>query len=142
MMRRIYSNCLFFDKYRDFQICFCSIFLIILIVIFIFISVFYKFNFSASYNGIVSEEEYYVVVYLSDNGLQSIKKNVLIVDKVMVDYDIVKVSDDYILSDKGPVRSIYLKFNLNDNDKIVNNVLKLNFIYKSTIFNYVKERFL
>ena len=54
----------------------------------------------------------------------------------------VKISDEYIISDNGPVRKVYLKFNLNDSDKIINNVLKLNFINRTTIFSYVKERFL
>jgi len=141
-MRRIYRNCLFFDRYRDFWIYFYSVLCMFLIVVLIFISVFLKFNFSVSYSGIVSEEEYYVLVYISDNGLQNIKKNVLVVDKVSLDYDIVRISDEYVLSDNGPVRAVYFKFNLNDNDKIVNNVVKLNFVYKSTIFNYLKERFL
>ena len=141
-MRRIYSNCLFFDRYRDFWICFYSVLCMFLIVVLIFISVFLKFNFSVSYSGIVSEEEYYVLVYISDNGLQNIKENVLVVDKVSLDYDIVRISDEYVLSDNGPVRAVYFKFNLSDNDKIVNNVVKLNFVYKNTIFNYLKERFL
>ena len=137
------NNCLFFDRYRDFWITFCSIVLILLFIIFIIISIFYKFNFIVSYNGfVVCEEDYYVVVYIDDNGIQNIKKNVLVVDKAELDYSIVKISDEYILSDNGPVRGVFLKFHLNDSDKIINNVLKLNFVYKSSIFNFVKEKFL
>lgn len=135
-------NCLFFDCYHDFRIFICSIVLIILFVILIFISIFYKFNFSTSYDGyIVYEEGYYVVVCLNDNELQSIKKNILVFDKKKQDFDIVKISDEYILSNNGPVRSVYLSFNFDDKYKIINNILKINFVNKNTIFNVVKGMF-
>ena len=39
------------------------------------------------------------------------------------------------------MRYVYLKFDFDDDKKIVNNILKLNFVYKSTIFDRLKEMF-
>jgi len=141
-MKKLYNNCLFFDKYRDFSITFCSLIFMVFLLISIAIVVFYKLNFCISYSGfVVKEDDYYVSLYIDDNGLQNIKKNVLVVNKVNLDFDIVRISDDYVLTENGPMRCVYLKFNLDDGDKIINNVLKLNFIHKSTIFNKMKEMF-
>lgn len=138
-----YSNCLFFSRYRDLLILICSCVVIFMGFVFLYISFFVRFDFISSYNGfVIKEDDYYVVLYLDDNGISRIKKNVLVVDNVMCEFDIFKISDEYIISDNGPVRKVYLKFNLNDSDKIINNVLKLNFINRTTIFSYVKERFL
>ena len=133
---------LLFNKY-DKKITFFSIILLMLVIFMIVISVFYKFNFHFSYNGIVfgEEGEYYVYVLLSDNDIVKIKKVFLVVDKCHVSYKIFKISDEYILTDIGPKRGVYLKFDLNDDDKIVNNVISLNFVYESTLFNKLKEMF-
>ena len=138
-----YNNCLFFSKYRDLLVTISSCVIILLGVVFLYISFFVKFDFVSSYSGFVlKEDDYYVVLYISDNELSSIKKDVLVVDNVICNYDIYKISDEYVISDYGPVRMVYLKFNLDDSDKIINNVLKLNFINRTTIFNYVKEKLL
>ncbi len=107
------------------------------------ISIRYKFNFHFSYNGLVlkEEEEYYVYLLLSDNDITKIKQLFLIVDKKHINYQVSKISDEYILTDSGPKKGVYIKYNLSDEDKIVNNVIKLNFIYESTIFNKLKEMF-
>ncbi len=139
-MRKLCNNCLFFDKYRDTSMVICSIFIIILFIIFLLISFFIKFKFITSYSGIVvKEDEFYVNLVLDDNGIQWLQKTYLLVDKERKDYSIVKISDEFYLTDKGPMRYVYLKFDIDDDKKIVNNVLKINFVYKSTIFNKLKE---
>ena len=138
-MKRLYSNCLFFNRHFDFLITFFSIAIAVLFIIILFICFFVKFEFSTSYNGIVSEDDYNVILYVKDNELQNIKNHVLVVNKARLDYEIVKISDQYMLSDSGPVRGVYLNFLINDDDKIVNNVLQLNFICRKTIFDYIKE---
>lgn len=141
-MKKFYNNCLFFDRYRNISISICSLFIMILISLFIFISVFYKFAFSTSYNCIVvKEDDFYAYMVIDDNGIQWLQKTFLVFDKKKVDYSIIRISDEYILTENGPMRYVYLKFDFDDKYKIVNNVLKLNFVYKSTIFNKLKEMF-
>lgn len=142
-MKRLNSKCLFFDKYHDFVIMFCVFFVVILILSFIFLSVFVKFDFITSFNGIVvKEDDFYVSLVISDNDLQRIQKALLVVDKARVDFSIVKISDEYVLSSDGPMRYVYLKFNFDDRYKIINNVIKLNFVSRKTIFSKLKEVFL
>ena len=142
-MRRLSDNCLFFNRYRDLSITICSCFIVIIFTVFFVVSVSFKFDFVSSYSGfVVKEDKYYVVLYINDNELQNIKKNVLVVDNVKFNYNIHKISDEYVVSNSGPVRMVYLDFDLDESYKIVNNVLKLNFVSKKTFFKYVKERLL
>lgn len=137
------SKCLAFDKYYDFKICFCSIIVICFMLLIISVSIFYKFQFVSSYTGIVGlEDDYYVSIFLDDSEIIGIKNKQLVVNKVLVSYEIVKISDDYVLTDYGSKRNLYLRFKLNDNDKVINNVIQLNFVYKKTIFEKLKENFI
>ena len=143
LVRRFYNNCLFFDKYRSISISICSIALIILFIVFILFSIFYKIDFSTSYNGIVVKgDEYYVNMFIDDNGICRIQKALLVVDGQVIQYSINQISDEYVPTDNGLVRSVLLDFDFDDDKKIVNNVIKLNFLEKTTIFNKVKEMFL
>ena len=141
-MRKLYNNCLFFDRYRNFSLLVYSVLIIVLCIIFLIISFFCKFEFNTSYNGIVvKEDEFYVNLVLDNNGIQRLQKTYLLVDKEKKDFSIVKISDEFFLTEKGPMRYVYLKFDFDDDKKIVNNILKLNFFYKSTIFDRLKEMF-
>ena len=139
-MRRLYSKCLFFDRCHNFSICIISIILLIMFFMFLLFSLFFKINFSTSYSGyIVKEDDYYVCLFLDDNGIQFLQKNELVVDGDVVDYNIVRISDEYGFN---MTRTVILDFDLSHYDKIVNNVIELHFLEKSTIFNKVKELFL
>ena len=143
LVKRFYNNCLFFDKYRNISINICSIVLIIIFIIFILFSVFCKINFSTSYSGfVVKEDKYYVNMFVNDNDICRIQKATLVVDGQVIGYSINRISDEYIPTDSGLVRSVLLDFEIDDSKKIVNNVIKLNFLEKNTIFNKVKEMFL
>lgn len=142
-MKYLKSKCLAFDKYNDFKICFLSIIVIGLIFLIILLSIFYEFEFISSYTGIVGlEDDYYVYVLLDDNEIIDIKNKQLVVNKDLVSYEIIKIDSEYILTDFGPKKGLYFKFNLNDDEKIVNNVLQLNFVYKKTILEKLKEDFI
>lgn len=139
-MRKLYSKCLFFDRYHNVSIIIISVVLIILFFLFLLFSLFFKINFSTSYSGyIVKEDDYYVCLFLDDNGIQFLQKNELVVDGDVVDYNIVRISDEY---GSNMNRAVILDFDLSRYDKIVNNVIELHFLEKSTIFNKVKELFL
>ena len=143
LVRIFYNNCLFFDRHRDISINICSIILIILFMVFILFSIFCRINFSTSYNGIVVKgDKYYVNMFISDNGIQWIQKTVLVVDGQVIQYSINQISDEYVTTNNGLARSILLDFDLDDSKRIENNVVKLNFLEKNTIFNKVKEMFL
>jgi len=137
------NNCLCFDKFYDFKMVVCSIIIIILIFCLIMLSLFYKFEFSDSYNGIVKMEEgnYYVYILVDDNDISKIRNQYLVIDKERKEYQIVRIEQEYILTEYGPMRGLYLSLSINDDDKILNNVLLLNFVSKKTIFDKLKENF-
>lgn len=142
LLNKYYSRCLFFDRYNNISIIFCSIVLIVLFLVFLLFSIFIKISFSKSYSGfVVKEDDFYVRVFLSDSEIQFLQNNELVVNGNIVSYDVISISDEYILSDEL-VREVIISFDLSDKDKIVNNVIELNFLEKNTIFNKVKEMFL
>ena len=129
--------------YRVRSLYFYSLFLIVVLLFMIFVSIFYKFHFYFSYIGFVClEDDYYVSLLLDNNEIDEIKKTFLVYDKNRVSYDIIKIDSDYVLTDTGSKRLVHIKFQLNDNDKIVNNVVSLKFGYESTLFGRLKEMFL
>ena len=134
------DNYLLFNKENKITTLF-SIILILIVAVTLNIIFFYKFEFHSSYNGIVlrEENEYYVSIILSDNELKKIKKNLLIVDKEKINYEIEKISEEYVLTETGPKRLVYIKINLKDEEKIINNVVELNFTYKDTLYKKLKE---
>lgn len=140
-MRRLSRNCLFFNSSSDISLTIFSSIFIFLIIIFLFICLVFKFDFSVSYSGIVlKEDDFYVGLVISDNDIQLLQENVLVVDKEKKDFSIYRIDDDYVLTENGPLKRVYLKFEFSDNKKVVNNVLKLTFIQRKTIFQYLKER--
>lgn len=139
-MRKYCSKCLFFERYRNMSINICSICLIILFALFLLFSLFFKIDFSTSYDGlVVKEDDFYVRIILDDSSVRFIKKNTLVVDGNVVDYNIISISDDYVVPG---LRSVLLDFDLDDDVKINNNIIKLHFLEKKTIFERMKERFL
>lgn len=139
-MKKKNSNCLFFERRCDISVVICSFLIMFLVSVFIFLCIFYKFNFSISYSGfVVKEDDYYVFIIVDDNGIQRLQDSLLVFDKNRVDYSIIRISDEYVLSENGPMRYVYFKFSFDDKYKIVNNVLKLNFTRKCTILSRLKE---
>lgn len=134
------DRCLFFNKYNNMSVFICSLILIILLFAFFFISLFVKFNFSTSYIGVVvKEDDFYVRMVADVDDLQRLQKNSLVVDKEKKDYSIISISDDFVITDSGPMKYVFLKFDIDIDEKIVNNVIKLNFIRRCTIFSKLKE---
>lgn len=134
------DRCLFFNKYNNMSVFICSLILIILLFVFFFISLFVKFNFSTSYIGVVvKEDDFYVRMVADVDDLQRLQKNSLVVDKEKKDYSIISISDDFVITDSGPMKYVFLKFDIDIDEKIVNNVIKLNFIRRCTIFSKLKE---
>ena len=132
------NRCLFYC-YKESSIIICSIFIICILVISFYTLFFVKFSFSYRYNGYVLKDgvDYYVYILVSDNELKILQNNTLLVDGNNIEYEIIGISNDYIYDLK---REVYLKFDISDDKKIVNNVLDLVFIFKKTIFEMVKER--
>ena len=90
---------MFFDRYRNTSIVLCSIVLIILFILFLLFSIFIRINFCKSYSGfVVKEDEFYVRLFLDDNGIQCLQKNELVVDGSRVDYSVFKISAEYVLN--------------------------------------------
>ncbi len=133
-----YNKCLFYC-YKDFWINIISI-LIILIISFIFyIGCFIKFDFCYRYSGLVLKDGDYYVSILVDNSWFDLQNGSLLVNKEKKDYSIVSVSSDYTITDSGLRKEVILQFDINDDDRIVNNVLNLYFVRKMTFFKKIKE---
>lgn len=134
------NNCLAFDRYRDLSLTIVSLIIIILILVLLVVSIFVKFNFITSYNGIVvKEDDFYVGLVVSADDLVKIQKSSLIVDKDKKDFSIVSIGEEFVLTGQGSKKYVVLKFEFDDNEKIVNNVIKLNFINRCSIFSKLKE---
>ena len=131
------------EFYKEKNTIIASIIIIIILLISIIISLTQKFIFYFSYNGIVINEggKIYVSCLLDDNELIKIKKTFLIYDKRKTNYEIIKIENEYVLTELGPKKLVYMNIDLNEEDKINNNIVKLNFEYKKTILEKIKEMF-
>ena len=136
-MRR-YNKCLFYC-YKDFWINFISILIILIIGFILFIGCFIKLDFYDRYSGLVLWKEDYYVSILVDSSWFNIQNYSLLVDKEKKDYSIVSISSDYTITDSGLKKEVILKFDINNDDRIVNNVLNLYFVRKMTFLEKIKE---
>lgn len=142
-MKKNQNKCLFYC-YKDFSIYLCSLFILLFLIVFVFILFFVKFNFCYRYSGFVLEEgeEFYVYIMASDSWISKLQNIPLVIDKNSVSYDIIRIGREYILTESGIRREVLLKFDIDDNKKIVNNVLELCFLRKMTFFDKMKEMFI
>lgn len=141
-MKSLYNKCLFYC-YRDLSITICSIVIMFLLVGIFCILLFVKFDFCYRFNGLVLKDGdiFYVSTLLGDSELKKIQNFSFLVDKKKTDYYIRNISSEYVLTENGLKREVSLEFNIEDDKKIVNNVIDLTFIDKKTIFENLKERF-
>ena len=136
-MRR-YNSCLFFC-YKDFWINFISFLIVLILISFIFITCFIKFDFCYRYSGLVMKEDDYYVSILVDNSWFNLQNCSLVVDGKSLDYSIIGISSDYTITDDGIKREVFVTFDIDDNKKIINNVLNLYFIRRTTFFTIMRE---
>lgn len=135
---RQYSRCLFYC-YKNFWINFISILFILIICFIFFIGCFVKFNFYDRYSGLVLRKEDYYVSILVDNSWFDIQDYSLLVNNKKLDYSIVSISSEYTLTDSGLKKEVVLMFDIDSDDRIVNNVLSLYFVRKMTFLDKIKE---
>lgn len=136
-MRR-YNKCLFYC-YKDFWINFISIFIILIICFILYIGCFVKFRFFDRYSGLVIKDGDYYVSILVDNSWFNIQSYSLLVNKEKKVYSIVSISSDYTITESGLKKEVILKFDIDSDDRIVNNVLNLYFVRKMTFLEKIKE---
>lgn len=136
-MRR-YNKCLFYC-YKDFWINFISIFIILIICFILYIGCFVKFRFFDRYSGLVIKDGDYYVSILVDNSWFNIQNYSLLVNKEKKDYSIVSISSDYTIIESGLKKKVILKFDIDSDDRIVNNVLNLYFVRRMTFLEKIKE---
>lgn len=139
-MKNFRNKCLFF-KYSDFSVIIVSIIILILLNIILFIMFFVKFDFSYGYNGLVIKDgdNFYVSIMVSDSELKKLPNYSFVVNKSSIDYEIINISNEYVLTDSGLKRELILSFDIDSDKKIVNNVLDLYFVSKKTFFDKIKE---
>ena len=121
-----------------------SIILIIILFLMILISIFCKFKFYSSYSGIVKSEggKFYVSCLFDNNEYLKIKESFLVYDKKQIDYEIRSIDEDYVLTDNGPKKLVHISIDLDERDKINNNVIQLKFGEEKTLFQKFKEMFI
>ena len=136
-MRR-YNKCLFYC-YKDFWINFISVLIILIICFILYIGCFVKFSFFDRYSGLVIKDGDYYVSILVDNSWFNIQSYSLLVNKEKKVYSIVSISSDYTITDSGLKKEVILKFDIDADDRIVNNVLNLYFVRKMTFLEKIKE---
>ena len=136
-MRR-YNKCLFYC-YKDFWINFVSVLIILIICFILYIGCFIKFRFFDRYSGLVLKDGDYYVSILVDNSWFDIQNYSLLVNKEKKDYSIVSISSDYTITESGLKKEVILKFDIDSDDRIVNNVLNLYFVRKMTFLERIKE---
>lgn len=132
-------SCLF-DKYKDIKVTIVSIILTVMLFILLIVVLFIKFEFNHSYIGVVRmEDDSYVYLLVNDTDIPKISTKKIFLDKKYYEYKIIKIDGDYTLTENGPKRGLYIKFDLDDSYKINNNVIPIKFIFKKTIFERFKE---
>lgn len=133
-----YNKCLFYC-YKDFWINIISVIIILIICFILYIGCFIKFSFFDRYSGLVLKDGDYYVSILVDNSWFDLHNGSLVLDKKNKEYSIVKIASEYSITDSGLRKEVLLKFLIDDDDKIVNNVLNLYFVRKMTFFERIKE---
>lgn len=136
-MRR-YNKCLFYC-YKDFWINIISVLIILIISFILYIGCFVKFNFYDRYSGLVLKDGDYYVSILVDNSWFDIQNYSLLVNKEKKGYSIVSISSDYTITDSGLKKEVIIKFDIDSDDRIVNNVISLYFVRRMTFLNKIKE---
>ncbi|MBP3920288.1 MAG: hypothetical protein J6D28_01855 [Bacilli bacterium] len=132
-------NCLF-NKYRDIKMMVISVILILFLILLFVVVIFYKFDFNDSYIGIVRlEDDIYVYILIDDTNISKISNKQVVLDKKYLDCKIIKIDNEYTLTESGKKKGVYLKFDLDDSYKINNNVINVKFVDKKTIFDKFKE---
>lgn len=133
-----YNRCLFYC-YKDFYINIISLLIVLIFIVLSFVVCFVKFDFCYRYSGLVLKEDDYYVSILVDNDWFNLQNVSLVVDGCKLDYSIVNISPDYTITDSGIRREVKIKFDIDDNKKIVNNVLNLYFVRRMTFLSKVRE---
>lgn len=136
-MRR-YNKCLFYC-YKDFWINIISIIIILIICFILFIAYFVKFDFCYRYSGLVLKDGDYYVSILVDNSWFDLQNGSLVSNKEKKNYSIVSISSDYTITNSGLKKEVILNFDIDEDDRIVNNVLNLYFVRRMTFLNKIRE---
>ncbi len=133
------ERCLFY-RYRPIWINSISFCIFVIIFIVLFISFFVKFSFCYRYDGLVIRkgDDFYVSI-LVDNNWFDLQNLPLVVDKERTSYSIISIDSDYVVTNFGLKKQVILEFDIDDDKKIVNNVLNLYFIRNMTFFKKIKE---
>jgi len=105
----------------------------------LYIGCFVKFSFFDRYSGLVIKDGDYYVSILVDNSWFNIQSYSLLVNKEKKVYSIVSISSDYTITESGLKKEVILKFDIDSDDRIVNNVLNLYFVRKMTFLEKIKE---
>lgn len=89
---------------------------------------------------VVREEEYYVKVYLEDDQIVPLHSSILTWNQKSIPFEIVRISDSYYLNE-FKYREVLLKFEIEEQKKIENNLLSLTFVLKSKTWMQTLQEF-
>ena len=89
---------------------------------------------------VVREEECYVKVYLEDDQIVPLHSSILTWNQKSIPFEIVRISDSYYLNE-FKYREVLLKFEIEEQKKIENNLLSLTFVLKSKTWMQTLQEF-
>ena len=120
------------------------IFLFIILILFLIIGFKYKYNKYDTYLGHVEkiDENYFVVLYVLKEKINSINSSRLLIDKEEYNFEIKQISNDYYNLNNNLYLQIVLNLEMKEEWLIENNIINLVFENEATtIFEEIKKGF-
>lgn len=98
------------------------------------VSLFYEYKVIKTYQATVVNQNnnYYLNLYLTDNELLKFNQKKIYIDNKLVNKTVIAISSEYILTEIGKFRLVTLETEINEIDKINNNVIEIKIYERDT----------
>ena len=141
--QRMYNNYTYIiNKKTSKAIILWLLFLIISFIIFIIIALKYEYSIYHSYFGYIKkiDNSFYTIIYIPKDSVSELSKSVLLIDDLEYDFQIISISDEYIVNEDELCYEMLLKINLQEEYLIENNIINvISKGNKTTIYQEIKK---